>query len=324
MTRGNPFQAPSSPRVRKVSRWGDRIFFGLTAIGAAGVIAVLVALAVVLYYGALPIINRDGLSFLTNQVWAPEFDIYGIVPFAVGTLLTSAVALLISIPLSVGAALFLTQHAPAWLREPVAQVVQLLAAIPSVIFGFWGLVVIVPIMVTTVDPALSRYLGWTGLFGGPTDIGTNILTASIVLAIMTVPTITAISKDSIMAVPRSQKEAAISLGATDWEVARKAVLPYARGGIVAGIVLGLGRALGETMAVTLTIGNANGIPKSFLAPGQTIASLIANDFFEAFDPLERPALLYAALVLLIITLAVNVGARFILARFQRGMGEKVE
>lgn len=324
MTRGNPFQTPSSPKTRKVSKWGDRIFFVLTAIGAAGVVAVLVALAVVLYYGALPIINRDGFSFLTNRVWDPEFDVFGIVPFAVGTLLTSAVALVISIPLSLGAAIFLTQHAPSWLREPVAQVVQLLAAIPSVIFGFWGLVVIVPVMASTVNPALQKYLGWTGLFGGPTDFGTNVLTASVVLAIMTVPTITAISKDSIMAVPRSQKEAALSLGATDWEVTRKAVLPYARGGIVAAIVLGLGRALGETMAVTLTIGNSNGIPNSFIAPGQTIASLIANDFFEAFDPLERPALVYAALVLLVITLCVNIGARFILARFQRGMGGKVE
>jgi phosphate transport system permease protein len=323
MTRGNLFPTSSAPKIRKVSKWGDRTFFVLTAIGAAGVLAVLAALAVVLYYGALPTINREGLGFLFGRTWAPEFNIFGIVPFAAGTLLTSAVALVISIPLSLGAALFLTQHAPAWLREPVAQVVQLLAAIPSVIFGFWGLVVIVPIMGTTVNPALQHYLGWTGLFGGPTDIGTNVLTASIVLAIMTIPTITAISKDSIMAVPRSQKEAALSLGATDWEVARKAVLPYARGGIVAAIVLGLGRALGETMAVTLTIGNANGIPSSFLGPGQTISSLIANEFFEA-GPLERPALVYAALVLLVITLAVNVGARFILARFQRGMGGKVE
>jgi phosphate transport system permease protein len=324
MTRGNLFPTRSSPGPRKVSKWGDRIFLVLTGIGAAGVIVVLVAVGVVLYYGALPIINRDGLSFLTNRIWDPEFDTYGIVPFAAGTLITSAVALLISVPLSIGAALFLTQHAPMWLREPIAQVIQMLAAIPSVIFGFWGLIVIVPVMATTVNPLLSKYLGWTGAFGGPTDIGTNILTASVVLAIMTVPTITALSKDSIMAVPSSQKEAAISLGATEWEVSRKAVLPYARGGIIAGVVLGLGRALGETMAVTLCIGNANGIPTSLIAPGQTIASLIANDFFENFDPLERPALVYAALVLLLITLAVNVGARFLLARFERGMGVKVE
>jgi phosphate transport system permease protein len=324
MTRGNPFRSHSSPATHKTSRWGDRIFLVLTGIGAAGVIGVLVAVGVVLYYGALPIINRDGLAFLTNRVWNPEFNVYGIVPFAAGTLITSAIALLISVPLSIGAALFLTQHAPQWLREPIAQVIQMLAAIPSVIFGFWGLIVIVPVMASTVNPALAQYLGWTGLFGGPTDIGTNVLTASVVLAIMTVPTITALSKDSIQAVPRTQTEAAISLGATDWEVSRNAVLPYARGGIVAGIVLGLGRALGETMAVTLVIGNANVIPNSFLGPGQTIASLIANDFFENFNPLERPALLYAALVLLVITLVVNVGARLLLARFQRGMGVKVE
>jgi len=324
MTRGNPFHTRTSTKTRKVSKWGDRTFLVLTGIGAAGVVGVLVAVGVVLYYGALPLINRDGLSFLTNRIWDPENNVYGILPFAAGTLITSAVALLISVPLSIGAALFLTQHAPQWLREPIAQVVQMLAAIPSVIFGFWGLIVIVPVMASTVNPALAHYLGWTGLFGGPTDIGTNILTASIVLAIMTVPTITALSKDSIMAVPRTQTEAAISLGATDWEVSRRAILPYARGGIVAGVVLGLGRALGETMAVTLVIGNSNGVPNSFIAPGQTIASLIANDFFESFYALERPALVYAALVLLVITLAVNVLARFLLARFQRGMGAKVE
>lgn len=324
MSRGNPFPSRSAPRTRKVSKWGDRVFLIVTAITAAGLIAVLAGLAIVLYYGALPVINRVGFSFLAGRTWDPESNVYGILPFAAGTLITSAIALVISVPLSIGAALFLTQHAPTWLREPVSQVVQMLAAIPSVIFGFWGLIVVVPIMAKTADPALHTYLGWTGLFGGPTDIGTNVLTASIILSIMTVPTITALSKDAMMAVPRSQKEAAISLGATDWEVSRRAVLPYARGGIVAGVILGLGRALGETMAVTMVIGNANQIPDSLIAPGQTIASLIANDFFEAFYPLERPAMIYAALVLLAITLAINVGARFLLARFQREMGGKVE
>lgn len=316
MTRGNPFRS-LAPGTRKVSKWGDRIFFVITAIAAAGIIAVLVALVVVLYHGATPAVNALGLSFLYTLTWNPTGNVYGVVPFVAGTLLTSFVALLIAVPLSVGAALFLTQHAPTWIREPIAQLVQLLAAIPSVIYGFWGLIVLVPIMRYDVEPVLKTVLGWTGWFGG-IAVGLDVLTASVVLSIMTVPTITAISKDSISAVPRSQKEAAISLGATDWEVSRRAILPYARGGIVAGVVLGLGRALGETMAVTMVIGNANAIPKSLISPGQTIASLIANDFFEASTPLEVPALLEAALVLLIITLVVNIGARGILARFQRG------
>lgn len=323
MTRGNPFHALSSRRTRKVSKWGDRIFQMLTAIGGVGVIAVLVALVIVLYHGAIPTVNKLGLSFLYTLTWNPNGNIYGIGPFAVGTLLTSFIALLIALPFSLGAAIFLTQHAPTWLREPVAQVVQLLAAIPSVIYGFWGLIVLVPIMRYNVDPILANYLGWTGLFP-EAYIGLDVLTASIVLAIMTIPTITAISKDSMMAVPTSQKEAAISLGATDWEVTRRAVLPYARGGIIAGVVLGLGRALGETMAVTLVIGNANVIPTSLFSQGQTIASLIANDFFEQETPLELPALLEAALFLLIITLAVNIAARWILARFEAGRAVSAE
>lgn len=323
MTRGNLFPTLSPRGTRKVSKWGDRIFLALTAIGAAGVVAVLIALVVVLYHGSLPTINKLGFSFLYNPIWNPYGNVYGIGPFAIGTLVTSAIALLISIPLSLGAAIFLTQHAPTWLREPVAQVVQLLAAIPSVIYGFWGLVVLVPIERTTVEPFLWQYLGWTGLFS-PRFIGLDILTAGIVLAIMTIPTITAISKDSMMAVPRSQKEAAVSLGATDWEVSRRAVLPYARGGIVAGIVLGLGRALGETMAVLLVIGSAPVVPAFLNSQGATIASEIANDFFEQETPLELPALLEAALVLLIITLAVNIAARWILARFESGRSVAAE
>ena len=244
---------------------------------------------------------------------------YGIVPFVVGTLVTSTIALLISVPLSLGAAIFLTQHSPMWLRAPVGQVIELLAAIPSIVFGFWGLIVLVPIMRYDIEPQLKVYLGWTGLFAG-TPIGLDVLTASVVLSIMTVPTITAISRDSIAAVPISQKEAAISLGATDWEVTRRAVIPYARVGIVAGVILGLGRALGETMAVTLVIGNDNIVPKSLIGQGQTISSLIANQFTEASGPLELSALIEAGLVLLALTLVINIGARVILSRFQVGQG----
>jgi phosphate transport system permease protein len=323
MKLGNPFRTPAGARTRKASRWGDRVFFTLTAIGAAGIVAILVALVVILYNKAQPSIQLLGFRFLTTGVWNPASGIYGIGPFAVGTLLTSGLALLIAVPLSLGAAIFLTQQAPQWLRTPVGQLIELLAAIPSIIYGFWGLIVLVPIMRYSIDPVLATYLGWTGLFGG-TTIGQDVLTASVVLAIMAIPTIMAISRDSIAAVPLSQKEAAISLGATDWEVTRRAVVPYARSGIVAGSVLGLGRALGETMAVTLVIGNRNAIPTSLFSPGQTITSLIANDWFEAATPQETPALVEAILVLLVITLVINIGARIVLARFQSGRGVGAE
>jgi phosphate transport system permease protein len=323
MTLGNPFRSPTPRRTPRVSRWGDRIFLVLTGVGAAGLLALLASLVVILYNGSKTTIQVLGFSFLYNQTWDPSHNIYGVVPFVVGTLLTSAIALLIAVPLSLGAAMFLTQQAPPWLRNPVGQMIELLAAIPSIVYGFWGLIVLVPIMRYDIEPALKLFLGWTGLFAG-TPIGLDVLTASVVLSIMTIPTITAISRDSIAAVPRSQKEAALSLGATDWEVTRKAVLPYARSGIVAAIVLGLGRALGETMAVLLVIGNAPYVPKSLFSQGATIASLIANDFFEQATPRELPALIEAGLILLVLTLSINIGARVVLARFQAGRGVGAE
>jgi len=332
MTRGNPFPPRSSRQILRAPKWGDRIFFALTMLGALGLAGIIIAMVVALVHGATPAFDQIPFtSFLFGRIWDPggcvngtSTCVYGALPFIAGTLITSTIALLLAIPLSLGAAIFLTQHAPMWMREPVAQVVQLLAAVPSVVYGFWGLIVLVPIMRYDVNPVLAHDLGWTGLFGGPTNIGLTVLTASLVLSIMTVPTITAISRDAMEAVPRSQKEAAISLGATPWEVTRRSVLPYSRSGIVAGIVLGLGRALGETMAVTMTIGNRNAIPLSLLSQGQTIPSLIANDFFEAITPLEIPALMEMALFLLIITLAINLGARLILARLQLGRGAATE
>lgn len=319
----NPFRSPTARRTPRAPRWGDRIFLVVTGLAAAGVIALLIALVVVLYDGSKSTIQILGFTFLYGHVWNPGGNVYGVVPFLIGTVLTSTLALLIGIPLSLGAAIFLTQQAPPWLRAPVSQVIELLAAIPSIVYGFWGLIILVPIMRLDIDPLLKEFLGWTGLFSG-NAIGIDVLTASLVLSIMTIPTITAISRDSIAAVPRSQKEAALSLGATDWEVTRSAVLPYARSGIIAGIVLGLGRALGETMAVTLVIGNSNYLPTSLFSQGQTIASLIANDFFEQAGPLELSALIEAGLILLVLTLAINIGARVILARFQAGRGVGAE
>jgi len=323
MTPGNPFPTPPSPSIRRVSKWGDRIFLVLLVVATAAIVALMMALVGVLLYGSRLAITTLGFSYLSGRVWNPEFNIYGILPAVMGTLVTSALALLIAVPLGLGAAIFLTQHAPQWLRAPVGQLIELLAAIPSIIYGFWGLIVLVPIERNIVEPGLIKYLGWTGLFNA-TPIGIDVLTASLVLSVMAIPTITAVSRDSIAAVPRAQKEAAIAIGATDWEVTRRAVLPYARSGIVAGAVLGLGRALGETMAVLLVIGNKPVIFTSLISQGSTIAALIANDFFEAYTPLEVPVLLEAGLVLLVIALVVNIAARLILARFQEGGGASAE
>ncbi|MGI0130361.1 MAG: PstC family ABC transporter permease, partial [Thermoplasmata archaeon] len=211
MTLSNPFHRPAARRGPRAPRWGDRFYVVLTGLAAAGVIILLIALVVVLYDASQNTIHLLGRSFLYTSVWDPAGNVYGVVPFLVGTVLTSALALLIGIPLSLGAAIFLTQQAPGWLRAPVGQVIELLAAIPSIVYGFWGLIVLVPIMRFDIDPVLKEFLGWTGFFGGRA-IGLDVLTASVVLSIMTIPTITAISRDSIAAVPRSQKEAALSIG----------------------------------------------------------------------------------------------------------------
>jgi len=323
MTPGNPFPKSPASNTRRVSKRGDWIFFGILFLATLAIIGLLVGLVAVLVYGSRESIQQLGFSYITGRVWNPEFGVYGLLPAMVGTLVVTAIAMIFAVPLGIGAAIFLTQQAPAWLRAPVGQLIELLAAIPSIIYGFWGLIVLVPIMRLDVEPRLAKYLGWTGLFTG-TPIGLDILTASLVLSVMAIPTITAISRDSIAAVPRSQKEAALAIGATDWEVTRRAVIPYARSGIIAGAVLGLGRALGETMAVLLVIGNRTVIPSSLFSQGQTIPSLIANVFFEAATSLEVPALLEAGLMLLLITLAINIGARLVLSRFQVGRGAAAE
>ncbi len=313
--RSNNFPSPPT-RAGRRPRWGDAIFHGVAGAGGFALIGLLVALVLVLYYVSQPTVERFGLSFLWRNVWDPNRNIYGAVAIMVDTLLTSALALLIAVPLSLGAAIFLTQQAPRWLADPVGQVVELLAAVPSIVFGFWGVIVLVPIMRYTIEPALQGALGWTGLFT-ETPIGLDILSASVVLSIMVVPTITAIGRDSLAAVPAEQREGALSLGATDWEASRRVVVPFAQSGIIGGIILGLGRALGETMAVTLVIGNVYKLPTSLFSQGQTMASEIANEFTEASGPLEYSALVETGLVLLLITFLVNLGARLLLWRFQR-------
>lgn len=322
---------------------GDLLFRGITAAVAVGVLGIVLALVIILYTGANPSIVHYGFSFLTNHTWDPLHLVYGIWPEIVGTLVTSALALVIAVPLSVGAAIFLSEHAPRWLRDPVGYIVELLAAIPSVIYGFWALIVLRPFMATTIEPFLQWTVSWVpgaisatpggarpvvavligwgpALFAG-TPGGLDLLSAGVILAVMVTPTISAISREAIAAVPNHQREAALSLGATRWESTRMAVLSYARVGIVGGVILGLGRALGETMAVTFVSGNSNAFSGSLLMPGQTIASLIANNFTEAVYQYQKQALIEAGLVLLLISLVVNVLARLLVWRVVRRPGE---
>jgi len=308
---------------RHSPQWGDRIFAVLVGLGGVAVLVIVFAVMGVLFYQSADSFHAFGWQFLVNTRWDVRHNVYGVVPFVSSTLLTSAIALLIGFPIAIGSAIFLTTQAPRWMRGPIGSVIELLAAIPSVVYGFWGLYVLGPYMRTTVEPALYRYLGWTGAFSG-TPTGTDVLTAGVILAIMVIPTIAAISRETLIAVPISQKEAALSLGATNWETTRVAIVPYARSGIFGATILGLGRALGETMAVTMTIGNHDAVPTSFFSQGQTIASLIANELTNSNGPLQYSAIIEAGLILLFISLGVNIAARLMLwkvLRVERGSTE---
>ena len=302
---------PSVPKPSRRSRVGDLIFAGLVGVGALIVLGIVFALVGILAAQSQLSFRTFGLGFFIGTRWDVSRNILGVVPFVDGTLLTSGIALALGVPLALGGAIFLTTQAPAWMRGPVGTVIELLAAIPSVVYGFWGLYVLGPFMRTTVEPALQRYLGWTGWFGH-TATGTDVLTAGVILAVMVIPTISAISRETIAAVPASQREAALSLGATNWETTRIALLPYARAGIFGAVILGLGRAIGETMAVTMTIGNRDVVPSSLLSQGQSIASLLANELTSNNGPIQYSAIIEAGLVLLLISLLVNVVARLML------------
>lgn len=316
-----PSATPSSvsPRTRRVRRWPDQLFFGIVMAFALLVVLIAFLLVAILAYNSQESFRVFGWGFFISSTWNANAEVFGALPFVVGTLVTSAIALLIAIPLSLGTAIFITTQAPRWARTPLGTAVELLAAVPSVIYGFWGIFVVRPWMLHVVEPVLYQYLGFTGLFGPPGGTG-DVLTASLILAVMIVPTISAVSRDTLAAVPAAQTEAALSLGATDWETTRVAMLPFARSGIVGGIILGLGRAVGETMAVTMTIGNVDRIPSSLLGPGQTIASLIANELLSNNGPLQASAILECGLVLLLISLTVNVVARVLVWRATRGGG----
>lgn len=296
------------------SSLGDALF--RLGSGASGVVLLILLglIVLVLVVNAGASLGTFGLGFLGNRLWDPNTSQFGALPFIFGTLVSSALALLMGVPVSLGIAIFLAELAPASIRVPLGYVVELLAAIPSVVYGLWGIFVLVPAMANVVDPALQGALGFLPIFQGPI-YGYGLLTAGVILAIMIIPTVAAISRDALLAVPSSQREAALSLGATRWEATRLAVLRYARSGIFGAIMLGFGRAVGETVAVTMVIGNANEIPQglSLFAPAQTLSSLLATNVREAFG-LQLSALVELALVLLLVTLIINVLARVMVWR----------
>ena len=258
-----------------------------------------------------------GLKFFFGSDWNPVEDQYGALPFVYGTVVSSILSLVIAVPLSIGVAVFTTEMCPKWLRGPLSFFTELLAAIPSVIYGLWAIFVLVPLLRTEVQPFLAKTLGWTGLFSGP-PFGIGMLAAGVVLAIMIIPIISSITREVLSVVPQHQREGVLALGATRWEMIRVGVLRNARAGIVGGIILGLGRALGETMAVTMVIGNRPEIAKSLFAPGYTMASVLANEFSEATGDLYLSALVEIGLALFLVTIVVNALARLMVWSVTRG------
>jgi phosphate transport system permease protein len=284
---------------------------------AAAVLLLIGAIVVALIAAAAPAIQRFGVRFLTTTTWDPVASHFGVLPFVYGTVASSALALLIAVPLGLGVSIFLAELVPGWLRAPISFLVELLAAIPSVVIGLWGIFVLVPWVRTTAGPALQAVLGFLPLFSGPV-LGLGLLTAGLVLSVMVVPFVVAVSTEVMRAVPTGQREAALALGATRWETTRTAVLPYARSGILGAIFLALARALGETMAVTMVIGNVPQIRASLFAPAYTIPAVIANEFAEATGDLYLAALVYAGLVLFVVTVVMNALARLLVNRVAQG------
>ncbi|MGE5168936.1 MAG: phosphate ABC transporter permease subunit PstC [Rudaea sp.] len=318
---------PPAPHAAFVSlgRWQDALFRHTTRFFATFVLAILLSIIVALAVAAAPALQALGPAFFVRDVWNPVTKQFGALAPIFGTLVTSTIALLIGVPVSFGIALFLTEMCPARLRRPLGTAVEMLAAIPSIIYGMWGLFVFAPFFGEHVQPLLTRTLGnlWLvgELFQGP-PTGLGILTAGIILAIMVIPFIAAVMRDVFEVVPPVLKESAYAIGCTTWEVVRNVVLPHTRIGVIGGIMLGLGRALGETMAVTFVIGNAYRIRASLYEPGNSIASALANEFNEAADPIHRGSLIALGLVLFVLTFFVLAASRLLIARLSRGEGTR--
>jgi phosphate transport system permease protein len=310
--------------IRKLT--GDNIFKVLVGIIAASAAVVLAINAYVLITGSTTAFNTFGFSFLTGKSWNHVTQTFGVLPYIFGTLITATIALIIGVPLSLGIAVFLVEMSPKAVKIPFSYLVELLAAVPSVIFGLWGLFVLRGWVLNYIEKPLHAYLGWIPLFNGA-PFGLDFFTAGIILSIMIIPTVASVTREVITAVPDSIREAAYSIGATKWEVIRHWVLSYGRSGIFGAVILGLGRAVGETIAVTMVIGNAigpNAMPTTLFQPGQTLPSLIANGFFDAQTPLESASYIGAGLVLLIISLIINIVAHVMVTRVLKVKGGAVE
>ncbi|ADE11304.1 phosphate ABC transporter permease subunit PstC [Sideroxydans lithotrophicus] len=301
----------------------DLLFRNLTRLAAVAVLALLAAIIGSLIMGSLPAIHAFGFGFLVSPDWDPVNDKFGALIPIIGTLITSGIALLIAIPVSFGIAIFLTELSPKWLRRPLGIAVELLAGIPSIIYGMWGLFIFAPLFAEHVEPWINHHIGTLPLIGaffsGP-PMGIGILTAGIILSIMVIPFIASVMRDVFDVVPAMLKESAYGLGATTWEVMWKVVLPYTKIGVVGGIMLGLGRALGETMAVTFVIGNAHDLNKSLLMPGNSISSALANEFNEAVGDLYTSSLIELGLILFFITFVVLSLARLMLHKLAKREG----
>jgi phosphate transport system permease protein len=304
-------------------QWPDWVFETISRLSAWVVLGILTAIIFSLFVGSYAAIKQFHLGFLTSAQWNPVTQQFGAVVPIVGTLITSAIAMLIGIPVSFGIALFLTELSPVWLKRPLGTAIELLAAIPSIIYGMWGLFVFAPVFADTLQPWLKSHLGGLpaigALFQGP-PMGIGILTAGLILAIMVIPFIASVMRDVFEVVPGRLKESAYALGATTWEVVWRIVLPYTKAGVLAGIMLGLGRALGETMAVTFVIGNAHNLNVSLFMPGNSIASTLANEFTEAIGTLYTSSLIYLGLLLFLITFIVLACSRLLLARMNKHEG----
>jgi phosphate transport system permease protein len=307
-------------RARLADRIGDPLLRGLAGLAGLFAVALILWIAYTIFDQASPSISKYGIGFVGRQVWNPNAGAqgsYGALDFIYGTLVSSLIALLVAAPMAVAIALYLTELAPRAVRRPVAILVELLAAIPSVILGLWGIIVLGPFLGNTLEPFLHGFLSWIPLFGGtPSPYG--MLNAALILTIMAVPIVSAVTREVFETTPADLKEAAYALGATRWEMVRMAVLPHSRGGIVGAVILGLGRALGEAIAVSLVIGNAAEIKASLFAPAGTLAAQVANEYQGATSGLDTASLVYLAGVLLVISLIVNVVARLIVRRSNPG------
>ena len=310
-------------KVLQRLRVGDIAFRHTTRAAAVTVLVILSGIIFSLVYGSLPALQKFGFNFLIEESWNPVTEHFGAIAPIYGTIVTSIIAMIIAVPVGLFIALFLTELCPMWLRRPIGIAIELLAGIPSIIYGIWGLFVLAPFLQAHVQPFLIDLFGnvpvLSTIFAGP-PYGIGMLTSGIILAIMVLPFVTSISRDVFEAVPPMLKEAAYGLGFTTWEVVRYVVLPYARVGVIGGVMLGLGRALGETMAVTFVIGNAHKVSSSLLAPGTTIASTIANEFTEAVGDIYTSSLIALGLLLFVITFFVLAAARYMLMKIERSQG----